>query len=218
LSTLLQVWLGHRMAMVSGPNVIPSLAIVAAITAGGVDYAQQAFLAQAIASVIVIALTLLGVVKYIKKVWSPLILRAMVMLVSLSISKQGITLLATSGFGWPFFAGVVLALLATFMAIRAKGVWGTLPPLVIIVLGYVVFMLAGAFEWELVGKSDLFVWPNILPYGLQMPPLDLIAIMVVVNLMAMLNLFGNLDGYAHVIRHKLTDKMVNRSFFFLWSG
>jgi hypothetical protein len=30
LATLLQAWLGHRMAMVSGPNVIPSLAIIAA--------------------------------------------------------------------------------------------------------------------------------------------------------------------------------------------
>lgn len=202
------------MAMVSGPNVIPSLAIVAAIAAGGVDYAQQAFLGQAIASIIVIALTFLGVVRLIKKIWSPLILGAMVMLVGLSISKQGITLLAASGFGWPFFAGVTLALLATFMAIRAKGVWGTLPPLMIIVLGYAVFMLAGAFEWDLVGNPDLFVWPNVLPYGLQMPPFDLIAIMVVVNLMAMLNLFGNLDGYARIIRHKLTDNMVNRSFLF----
>jgi hypothetical protein len=35
LSTLLQSWLGHRMAMVHGPNVIPSLAIVAAFTAAG---------------------------------------------------------------------------------------------------------------------------------------------------------------------------------------
>src|SRR5215831_10131056 len=41
LSTLLQSWLGHRMAMVHGPNVIPSLAIVAAFTAAGENYALQ---------------------------------------------------------------------------------------------------------------------------------------------------------------------------------
>lgn len=37
VSTLLQAWLGHRMAMVHGPNVIPSLAIVAALAAGGAE-------------------------------------------------------------------------------------------------------------------------------------------------------------------------------------
>ncbi|WP_423147838.1 solute carrier family 23 protein [Rubrolithibacter danxiaensis] len=214
LSTLLQVWLGHRMAMVSGPNVIPSLAIVAAITAGGRDYAQQAFLAQSIASIVIIALTLFGAVKYIKKIWSPLILGSMVMLVGLSISKQGLALLAAFGFGWQFFMGAVLALIGTFTAIRAKGVWGTLPPLIIIVLGYAVFMVLGEFKWKLMQETHLFVLPEILPYGLAMPPFDLIAIMIIVNLMAGLNMFGNLSGYAGVINHKLEDRTMNRSFLF----
>ncbi len=214
LSTLLQVWLGHRMAMVSGPNVIPSLAIVAAITAGGKDYAQQAFLAQSIASIVIIALTLFGVVKYIKKIWSPLILGSMVMLVGLSISKQGLALLVAFGFGWQFFTGVALAVIGTFVAIRAKGVWGTLPPLIVIVLGYAIFMTMSEFQWELMQGPELFVLPKILPYGLAMPPFDLIAIMIVVNLMAALNMFGNLSGYAGVINHKLEDNTVNRSFLF----
>lgn len=214
LSTLLQVWLGHRMAMVSGPNVIPSLAIVAAITAGGKDYAQQAFLAQSIASIVIIALTLFGAVKYIKKIWSPLILGSMVMLVGLSISKQGLALLVAFGFGWQFFTGVALAVIGTFVAIRAKGVWGTLPPLIVIVLGYAIFMTMSEFQWELMQGPELFVFPKILPYGLAMPPFDLIAIMIVVNLMAALNMFGNLSGYAGVINHKLEDNTVNRSFLF----
>lgn len=214
LSTLLQAWLGHRLAMVSGPNVIPSLAIVAAITAGGKDYAQQAFLAQAISGVVIIALTLLGAVKYIKKIWSPLILGAMVMLVGLSISKQGLELLVAFGFGWQFFTGVALALMGIFVAIRAKGIWGTLPPLIIIILGYAVFMVMNEFQWELMQEPGLFVLPKVLPYGLEMPPLDLIAIMIVVNLMAALNMFGNLRGYGDVINHKLKEKTMNRSFLF----
>src|SRR5262249_13179912 len=73
LSTLLQSWLGHRMAMVHGPNVIPSLAIVAALTAGGENYALQSFTAQALAGIIIVALVSLGAVRYIRMVWSPLI-------------------------------------------------------------------------------------------------------------------------------------------------
>ncbi|MBV8653691.1 MAG: hypothetical protein JO255_19665, partial [Alphaproteobacteria bacterium] len=80
LSTLLQAWLGHRMAMVSGPNVIPSLAIVAAFTAGGETYALQSFAAQALAGIIIVILVYLGAVRYIRLVWSPLILGSMIIM------------------------------------------------------------------------------------------------------------------------------------------
>lgn len=212
LSTLLQAWLGHKMAMVSGPNVIPSLAIVAAITAGGAEYAQQAFLAQAIAGVFVVLLTFFGAVKYIQKIWSPLILGSMVMLVGLSISKQGLTLLTTSGFGWPFFVGIFLALIGIFAAIRGKGILGTLPPLIIIILGYTIFIIAGEFSWNLVQDPDIFILPAVFPYGFVFPPIDLIIIMIVVSLMSVLNLYGNLQGYAEVAKHKLKDGAIKRSF------
>jgi hypothetical protein len=42
------------MAMVSGPNVIPSFAIVAAFTAAGETYALQSFAAQALAGVLLV--------------------------------------------------------------------------------------------------------------------------------------------------------------------
>ena len=214
LSTLVQVWLGHKMAMVSGPNIIPSLAIVAAITAGGKEYAQQAFLAQSIASVVIIILALSGVLKLIKQIWSPLILGSMILMVGLSISVQGLTLLTEFGFSWQFFTGALLALAGLIIAIRSKGIWGTLPPLLVIVLGYGIFMVSGDFQWNLVQEPSLFVVPKFLPYGMSMPPLDLIAIMAVVNIMSLLNLYGNLTGYSQVINKKLEKKETNRSFLF----
>lgn len=211
LSTLIQAWLGHRMAMVSGPNIIPSLAIMAAITAGGIEYARHAFLAQAIAGVVILGLGLIGVVKYIRKIWSPLILGSMVLIVGLAISLQGLRLLTESGFGWPFAAGVTLALAATYTAIRGKGLWGTLPPLIVIGAGYLTFISFGAFDWKLVTDAPLFVLPSFFPHGTELPPWDLIAIMIVVNLMAALNLFGNLDGYSKVVKEDLKDLRVDRS-------
>ncbi|MFC7522876.1 uracil-xanthine permease family protein [Parapedobacter sp. GCM10030251] len=215
LSTLIQAWLGHRMAMVSGPNIIPSLAIVAAITAGGKEYAQQAFLAQAIAGIVVIALALLGMVKFIKRIWSPLILGVMV--VGLSISKQGLILLTASGFGWQFFAAMALALVGIFTAIRAKGTWGTLSAMIVIIPGYLIFMISGNFQWELLREPSFFIVPQALPYGIGIPPLDLIAIMIIVNLMAVLNMFGNLTGYADVVGHTLQDSAMKRSFLYFGS-
>lgn len=215
ISTLAQAWLGHKLAMVSGPNVIPSLAIVAAFSAGGIEYARQAFLAQAISGVLIVGLGIAGVVKYIRKVWSPLILGSMVLLVGFAIAGNGLEFLTESGFGRQFGIGIALSLAAILLALRGQGVWATLPPLIVTVAGYATFMALGDFNWELVQNAPALTLPTLLPYGLTLPPLELIAIMVVVNLMAMLNLFGNLEGYADVVGENLDDRRVNRSFSIL---
>src|SRR5262249_40877458 len=110
LSTLLQAWIGHRMAMVHGPNVIPSLAIVAAFVAGGEAYALQSFIAQAIAGVIILALVYLGAVRYIRKVWSPLILGSMIIMIGLTVAQVGLGDMTQAGFGSGFLIALALAL------------------------------------------------------------------------------------------------------------
>ncbi|OFZ53394.1 MAG: hypothetical protein A2428_09995 [Bdellovibrionales bacterium RIFOXYC1_FULL_54_43] len=212
MSTLVQAWLGHRFAMVSGPNVIPSLAIVAALTAGGKEYAQHAFMAQAISGLIIAVFGITGLLSRIRAIWSPLILGSMVLMVGLAIAGQGLQLLTSDGFGWGFAGGIALAFGGTYLALSGKGIWATLPPLFIIGLGYLIFMLTGAFQWELVTQAPTFVSPQFFPYGLAMPPWDLIVIMLVVNLMAALNLFGNLKGYSAIVKHDLNDQQTRRSF------
>jgi xanthine/uracil permease len=212
VATLLQAWLGHRFAMVSGPNVIPSLAIVAAATTGGMEYALQSFTAQAIAGVLLMALALVGLLNLIRRIWSPLILGAMVLMVGLAIAEQGLELLIEAGFAWPFWVGAALALGGSVVAIRGTGVWATLPPLFVIGLGYLIFMLFGDFEWELITEAPLFVLPAPFPYGLAWPPLDLIVIMFVVNLMAALNLYGNVTGYAEVVHEEVAETKTKRFF------
>ena len=212
VSTLLQAWLGHRMAMVSGPNVIPSLAIVAALSAGGEEYALQSFMAQAIAGVVIAALALVGVVKYIRKIWSPLILGSMIIMVGLAVAGTGLEYMVEGAWDWPFAVALLLALGGTFLAIKGKGVWATLPPFVIIGLGFIVFIVMGEVDFTPVSEAPLFTLPAFLPYGLSMPPWDLIIIMLVVNLMAGLNMYGNLHGYAKVIDEDLGEKREKRSF------
>lgn len=210
--TLLQAWLGHRFAMVSGPNIIPSLAIVAALSAGGPEYAFQAFVAQAIAGVLITILGLAGILGLIKRIWSPLILGAMVLMVGLAVASVGLELLTSTGFAWPFWAGTALALGGAVLAIRGKGVWATLPPLFIIGFGYLLFIATGALDWSLVTQAPLLVLPSLFPYGLAWPPLDLVLIMVVVNLMAALNLYGNLTGYGEIVGKEVDAGRARRSF------
>lgn len=212
LSTLLQATVGHRFAMVSGPNVIPSLAIVAALAAGGRDYALQAFTAQAVTGVVIAALGLFGVLGLIRKVWSPLVLGSMVMMVGLAIASVGLEQLVDLGFGWPFWVGLGLALGGAMLAILGKGVWATLPPLFVIGAGYVVFASLGEIDFGLVAQGPVFAVPELFPHGLAWPPWDLLLIMFVVNLMAALNMFGNLHGYAGVVDAEVPRRNERRAF------
>src|SRR5215472_3945415 len=212
VSTLLQAWLGHRMAMVHGPNVIPSLAIVAAFAAGGETYALQSFTAQALSGVIIVALVALGAVRYIRKVWSPLVLGSMIIMIGLTVAQVGLGDMTHAGFGLGFFIALALALGGSVLAIRGRGVWATLPPVFIIVLGYIVFLALGRVDLSLVRQAPLLSIPKLFPYGRAMPSWDLVLIMLIVNLMAAMNFYGNLHGYAGVIKETVTEKEERRSF------
>jgi xanthine/uracil permease len=212
LSTLLQAWLGHRMAMVSGPNVIPSLAIVAALTAGGVNYALQSFTAQALAGIVILVLVYAGAVRYIRLVWSPLVLGSMIIMIGLTVAGVGLSEMTNAGFGIGFFIALILALAGSALAIHGTGVWATLPPFFVIVVGYVVFLALGQVDMQFVRQAPLLSVPSLFPYGLAWPPTDLVVIMVIVNLMAAANFYGNLHGYAEVVGERVQEREEHHGF------
>src|SRR5690625_3479999 len=132
VSTLIQTVMGYRLSMISGPNIIPSLAIVSALTIGGKDYALQSFNAFIIAGIIVAIIGALGWISAIGKIWTPLALGAMIMMVGLSTSFTGMELIAAHQSSWPFYIGILLALLAGFLSIRGKGMLANIPVLITI--------------------------------------------------------------------------------------
>lgn len=210
--TLIQVLSGHKFAMVSGPNVIPSLAIVAAYTVGGKEYALQSFNAYIIAGIIVAILGACGVISLIGKVWTPLVSGCMVLMVGLTTSSVGISNIASFGPSLPFYFAILLALICGFVSIKGKGMLSTVPVLIAIVLGYVGFMVMGKFDWDLVTSMPLFTAPKLFPFGLSFPPVDLIVTMVIVNIFAAINLYGNIQGYSGIIGAKTTVKDEKRYF------
>lgn len=214
ISTLVQALLGHRMAMVAGPNVIPSLAIVAAFTAGGIDYALHSFMAQAIAGIIIGVIALTGAIKFIRKIWSPIVLGAMIIMIGLAVAGLGLEYMVQETWDLSFAAAFLLALGGSYLAIKGKGVWGTLPPLLIIGLGYIIFIVMGRVDFSFIEQAPMLTTPELLPYGFEMPPWDLIIIMLVVNLMAALNLYGNIHGYAKVIDEEVSPKQEKKCFTF----
>ncbi len=212
ISTLAQVTLGHKLSMVSGPNIIPSLAIMSAFAVGGKEYALLSFNAYIIAGVFVAILGLLNVFSYIKKVWTPLVLGSMIMMIGLTTSFVGMELIAKYNTGWPYFAGIFLALLAGYLSIKGKGMLATIPVLITIVVGYFIFIVGGRFDWALVNSMPVFSLPKIFPYGFEIPPLDLIITMTIVNIFAAINLYGNVEGYTEIIGTKVPEKKQKRFF------
>jgi xanthine/uracil permease len=213
ISTLVQAASGHRLAMVSGPNIIPSLAIVAAYVIGGKEYALLSFNAYIIAGIFVAIIGGLGLISYIGKVWTPLVLGAMVMMVGLATSSVGISLIASYQAAWPFYAGIILALLCGYISIKGKGLLATIPVLIAIVLGYVIFIALGEFDWALVRSMPVFVTPSLFPFGTQIPPVDLIITMIIVNIFSAINLYGNIQGYTGIIGAQLPATREKRYFF-----
>lgn len=210
--TLVQILFGHKLSMVSGPNIIPSLAIVAACSVGGVDYALQSFNAFIIAGVIVSVLSVVGIMDAIGRAWTPLVSGAMILMVGLSTSATGVQLVASDGFSLSFGIGIALALFCGWLSIKGKGLVATVPVLITIVAGYVVFIALGRFDWALVTSMPFFSIPQPFPYGMSLPPLDLVVTMTVVTVFATANAYGNIDGYSRIVEEKKNRNDYRRSF------
>lgn len=58
----------------------------------------------------------------------------------------------------------------------------------------------------------MFMLPEVFPYGLEMPPLDLIITMFVVTMFTAVNVYGNIGGYANIIQEKVTLTQEKRTF------
>lgn len=211
LSTLIHVLAGHKLAMVSGPSIIPSLAIVAAFSIGGKEYALQSFNAYIFAGLVVAVLGALGVIGTISKVWSPLVQGAMLLMIGLATSLTGMSMIARDGASWPYYAGILLALLCGWLSIKGKGMFSTIPVMITIALGYIIFILGGRFDWSLVEAMPVLAVPTIFPYGFQFPPIDLIVVMTIINLFSAINLYGNMRGFTGLLGSDLTKKDERRS-------
>lgn len=211
ISTLVQLLSGHQLSMVSGPNIIPSLAIVSAFTIGGKEYALQSFNAYIIAGFIVAILGLIGLIGKISLVWTPSVTGSMLMMIGLVTSFNGMQMISSHGASWLYLVGVLLALLCGWLSIKGKGLLSTIPVMLIIILGYAVFIVSGNFDWELVNMMPTFAIPQIFPYGFTFPPVDLIIVMIIVNLFSAINMYGNLQGYTGLLDIKLTQDRERKS-------
>lgn len=212
ISTLIQVVSGHKLSMISGPNIIPSLAIVAVFGVGGKEYALQSFNAYIIAGIIVAILGGVGIISSISKIWTPLTQGSMVMMVGLTTSFSGMELLSKEQATWPYYVGISLALLCGYLSIRGKGILASIPVLITILLGYFIFMISGNFDWSLVKTMPFIVIPKVFPFGMSIPPFDLIITMIIVHVFSAISVYGNIQGYSGILGIELSKSREKKCF------
>ena len=158
------------------------------------------------------ALGALGVINLISRVWTPLVMGSMTMMVGLITSTLGMGLIAGSGHSAGLYIGIVLALLCGWLSIKGRGLLATIPVLVAIVLGYAVFIALGRFDWELVDSMPLWSWPRLFPYGMGLPPLELLLMMTAAHIFSAIKEFGCVNGYADLLGRPLTPGRTRRLF------
>ena len=212
VSTLVQASCGHRFAMATGPNIIPSTAIMVAFTLGGRELAYEAMNAYIFAGFFVALLGALGIVSLLGRVWTPLVLGCMTMMVGLYTSKLSMSLIVGQTHSWWFYAGIAQALLCGWLSIKGKGFLATIPVLISVIFGYSIFIAAGDFDWNLVNSMPFFAVPEIFPYGWQMPSLGMIITMCVVNIFAAVKNYGMINGYGTLLGKVPSFNDVRRTF------
>jgi xanthine/uracil permease len=70
----------------------------------------------------------------------------------------------------------------------------------------------GKVDLGLIRQAPVLAVPALFPYGLTMPSLDLLVIMLIVNLMSAANMYGNIHGFADVTGEMVDAKSERRSF------
>ncbi|MBQ4133307.1 MAG: purine/pyrimidine permease [Desulfovibrionaceae bacterium] len=212
VSTLMQAACGHRFAMATGPNIIPSTAIMVAFSLGGRELAYEAMNAYIFAGLFVAGLGAAGVISLIGRVWTPIVQGCMTMMVGLYTSGLAMGMILGEKHSWWLYAGVFQALICGWLSIKGKGLLATIPVLVSVLFGYLVFIAAGDFDWELVNAMPLFCVPEVFPYGWEMPSISMIAAMCVVNIFAAVKNYGMISGYAGLLDKQLTPRDERRTF------
>lgn len=212
VSTLIHASVGHKLGAMSAPSAVTLLSVLSIVSLAGREYGFQAYNAFIIAGVVVAILGYTGVIGYIRKVWSPLVLGGVVMSLGLSVMSLAAGSLSAEGNGWPFWVGILLALVCGFLSVKGKGVLATLPALVVLVVGYIVFIATKNFDWSIAQSLPVFTYPKPFPYGFSFPPVELILMMIVVALFNSMVGYGNVQGTASAVGAKVDDKQFRKVF------
>ena len=154
LTIAIQVLCGHRLPLVAGPAAVLLMGVISASAQG--HSAETIYPSIALGGVLITLLALVGAMKYIKKIFTPRIVAAIVLLIAFTLIKPIVGLI----FADKAHAGLALVGAIVGLAIMAwankvlKGVWKSMVVIVAMILGALLYYAYTGFPTEFAKDSS----------------------------------------------------------------
>ena len=159
ITIIIQVLWGHRLPLVAGPAAVLLMGVIAAASQG--HDASTIYPSMIIGGALVTILAAVGAMKYIKPIFTPRIVAAIVILISFTMAKPIVGLI----FADKAHAGLALVSAIVCMAIMAwannifKGIWKSTVVILAMILGSIFYYTMTEFPKEFVSDT---VAPQLL--------------------------------------------------------
>ena len=150
ITIIIQVLWGHRLPLVAGPAVVLLMGVIAAASQG--HNASTIYPSMIIGGALVTLLAAVGAMKYVKRIFTPRIVAAIVILISFTMAKPIVGLI----FADKAHAGLALVSAIVGVAIMAwannifKGIWKSMVVILAMILGSIFYYLMTEFPKEFV--------------------------------------------------------------------
>ena len=159
ITIIIQVLWGHRLPLVAGPAAVLLMGIIAAASQG--HDASTIYPSMIIGGALVTLLATVGAMKYVKRIFTPRIVAAIVILISFTMAKPIVGLI----FADKTHAGLALISAITGVVIMAwankvlQGIWKSMVVILAMILGSIFYYSVTEFPKEFVSDT---VAPQII--------------------------------------------------------
>ena len=153
ITIIIQVLWGHRLPLVAGPAAVLLMGVIAAASQG--HNASTIYPSMIIGGALVTLLAAVGAMKYVKRIFTPRIVAAIVILISFTMAKPIVGLI----FADKAHAGLALVSAIVGVAIMAwannifKGIWKSMVVILAMILGSIFYYLMTEFPKEFVSDT-----------------------------------------------------------------
>jgi NCS2 family nucleobase:cation symporter-2 len=153
--------------------------------------------------------------KYISRLFPKLVIGTIITLIGVYLIPIGIDQFL--GKNTPFFGtykAFLVGSITFFITILGgfvfKGIWNSLSVLLGILSGYIVALFMGMVEFSAVEKASWFSLPHLFPFGLQIPNISSIILVIVLFIIAAIETTGYISATSELVGVQPTDKRVSR--------
>ena len=225
--SILQTRFGHRYPIIDGPSglwlsVWINLSTVTSALGG--DFAElraHIEFSMLISGALVIALGLSGLMKYIARLFTPLVNGVFLVLMPIQLSKSMVSgMLGTVYGGSGIDKGSFAAFWVTVASMIIINIFGapfvrSIAILIAIAIGWVFAVAIGIGDFgDMSGLTSVFVLPELFSWGAPTFHSGILLTHLLASFLIFANIIASMQGMADLLEDDLTEKKLNRGTIF----